>query len=174
MTFLRTLNRWLPRLFIFFVDYILSIHTFLALSKNIGSALLIPHIYYAIEVVPGTSSGSFSKVQELVYSVIRYVYGLHRNGHISHHAFQFLGFPFKDVVDIRILSVFFKKYSICNYLRYLVLFLQMTTVRYELAFVVRVARTWNNFPFTLRIIFQMVINSKVDQGWFLLFRHKGF
>ncbi|XP_075163164.1 uncharacterized protein LOC142235791 [Haematobia irritans] len=77
------------------------------IRKRIALGLLMPHVYYGLEVTSGTSASNFSRVRQLVHTIVRYVYRLRRHDHVSRFVSSFLGFPFDSLVDVKLLTLFY-------------------------------------------------------------------
>lgn len=155
--------------------YCLESHLPLYVRQTVASSLLMSHINYCLEVISGTSAIQLSRIEKIVNSIVRYVYGLRRYDHTSSYVIRFLGVPFKKYVDLRILLCFYKivtsnlppslrcRFNFCRSSRNpQLLFPQFTSNVAERSFVVRVSRLWNHLPLTLRN-FSYTVNVFVEK-----------
>uniref|UniRef100_A0A1B0BT75 Uncharacterized protein n=1 Tax=Glossina palpalis gambiensis TaxID=67801 RepID=A0A1B0BT75_9MUSC len=60
-------------------------------------ALLTPQVLYRLEVIAGTTAGSFLRLSRIVNSMVRYVHGLRSREHGCDHVQQVLGMHFCNI-----------------------------------------------------------------------------
>lgn len=124
----------------------------------------MPLIIYGIEVYSGTSFTNLRKIKLCFNRIIRFVFGLHFNDHVSSYVFEFLGCSFDDFVNVRLLVLFYKaiKHGIPKYLVNEFVFSNSTrthalicpnfsSLYMHRSFSVRVCRLWNTIiPYNQR------------------------
>lgn len=143
--------------------YSLNAYLPIYIRQRVATSLLMSHINYCLEVISGTTACNLAKVERILNSIVRYVYGLRRFDHISVYVIRFLGMPFKTYVNLRVLQCFYKlitfnsppllcsRFAFCRSSRNPQLLIpRFVSVIFERSFVVRVSRLWNHLPLSLR------------------------
>lgn len=164
LDFVSHINSVLSKVF-FMIRRLYSTNIYLPryIKRRVAYSTLLSQINYGIEVISGTLSGNFKKIERIVNLIVRYVYGLRRSDHISEKVIEFLGCSLRKYVDLRILQSFYKL-IISNSPPMLrrqfvfgmsirspqLLIPRFTTSIYERSFLIRVARVWNRLPLHLR------------------------
>lgn len=133
-------------------------------KRKIAYALLMPHIYYGLEVMSGTIERVSLKLKRVVNSITRFVFGVRLGQHISDYVDIFLGINFERFVNCRVLCSFYKivKTGVPALLKNMFRFAMSSrntqifipriyNSTFERSFVIRVARLWNYLPTELRI-----------------------
>lgn len=91
----------------------------LHIRKKLAFALLVSQISYGLEVYSGTTNYVLDKLKGCLNNVVRFVYKIPWNGHISQPVVDFLGCSFKDFISFRCLNLLYKTlfYEEPNYLQ---------------------------------------------------------
>lgn len=140
---------------------------------TVAHAVLMPHIIYGLEVIAGCSVRELEKLRKIFRRIIRYVFKLKPQVHITAYEYRLLGCNFFDYVKIRSLLLFYKiiKFKNPPYLNKLFSFshssrnTQIVIPRiycatFEKSFVIRVGRLWNKFPISLKKFSSSLVKFK--------------
>lgn len=132
------------------------------MKKILVHALIMPNILYCLEVYAGTCKRNIRKVQVAFNAVIRYLYSLNRFTHVTQYVVDFLGCTFSEFIDYRSLLFFFKTYknksplflaetfAITHSTRVRNLVMPRITYLMDKSFLVRVARSYNTLPSSIK------------------------
>lgn len=136
----------------------------LRIRKYLAHAVLMSNILYGLEVISGCIGISFTRLQRILNSVVRFVYNVPRRNHISRYVKLFLGCSFTDFVSYRILVAFYNIIKCRTPTSLYSLFVFSHSTRNPQivipriyrdvcarSFLVRIARNWNLLPYELRI-----------------------
>ena len=91
----KTVNFSLSRL------WLITKHANSDLKSKLVLSYIIPHILYASYVLYGMKEYNFKKIELLINSCIRYIYGLRKFDHISKYKNSIFGCSLKDYYDFR-------------------------------------------------------------------------
>lgn len=141
-----------------------NIYLPICIKRNVAFALLMSQIGYCLEVISGTISTNFGKLERAFNMIVRFVFNVKVREHITTFAIKFLGCTFRNFVNVRLLFFFYKIIlsSTPPNLRSTFMFSRSTrnvqiliprisTSIFERSFYIRVARLWNNLPSNLRV-----------------------
>lgn len=133
-----------------------------AMKKFLVHALIMPNLLYCLEVYAGTCRRNMRKVQVAFNAVIRYLYSLNRYTHVTPYVVDFLGCTFSEFIEHRSLIFFFKTYKnkcplflaesfvTTHSTRVNNLVIPRITHLMDKSFLVRVARSYNNLPSSIK------------------------
>ncbi|XP_037810201.1 uncharacterized protein LOC119602646 isoform X1 [Lucilia sericata] len=95
------------------------------IRKLIAKTLIMPIFMYGMEIYSSTSAGNIIKLRKSFNRVIRFVYKLDFRAHVSAETRDFLGLDFRDFIDFRLITLFYKikKMEVLNIYKILFLFL---------------------------------------------------
>lgn len=147
----------LRRLFSSFVFLPIQVRQKLAFS------LLMSQVIYGLEVITGTLTANFVKLNRIINSIVRFVYNIKRREHVSEYVIKFLGCSFYNFVKLRCLLLFYKMRRmgapllLCRSFVFTrlsrnpqILIPRISYSIFERSFLVRIARYWNGLPLELR------------------------
>lgn len=134
------------------------------IKLRLAHAVLMPQILYGLEVFSGSMNYITSKLGRIANTIVRYVYGVRRNDHISEYVKRFMGCSFGNLITLRNLVFFYKiiksGFPTQLYSKFLfshstrnpqIILPRINNALFERSFIVRIARRWNTLPIELRV-----------------------
>ena len=78
------------------------------IRKKLAHALLMPILSYGIEIFSGTTDLNLSHLRVSYNNILRFIYKIPRNQHISNFSIDFIDISFDQFIEYRILILLYK------------------------------------------------------------------